>query len=377
MAWIAAGFGDPALHRRAGGAGGFAEGDEEEGDEEDGAQDLPGALGVGVVGVIMAVVVGGSGGGGDAGFEFGAVGGVFVAVGGVEGSFEGQGAAADEGEGVGALGDDLVGGEEAADDFDGAVVYLADDHRGLDEGVGEIEVFDVDEARGGIALEGGAGDGGDVGTRGDDDRELGSHAGAEGEFGILDVEGGFNGAGRGIGEGAEVFEVGEKGFAGGGGDGDAGLLAGAEAAGEVFGHAGDGVDLGEVENLGEDFVGADGFAGDDVGGADEAGDGRGEADSGRRVFELAALDDDGEFAFGDKVIVFDEDRDGAAGDSTADDGAAPGINLDAAEGENGFLELAGFGDGGLETEIRDADGVEDDGRGGLGGDQRSEREKEG
>jgi hypothetical protein len=45
------------------------------------------------------------------------------------------------------------------------------------------------------------------------------------------VEGGFDGAGCGIGDGAEVFEVGEESFAGGGGDGDAGFLAGAEAAG--------------------------------------------------------------------------------------------------------------------------------------------------
>jgi len=131
-------------------------------------------------------------------------------------------------------------------------------------------------------------------ARGDDDGKLGAHAGAERELGVGDMEGGLDRAGRGIGKGAEVFEVGEEGFAGGGGDGDAGLLAGAESAGEVLGDAGDGVDVGEVEDLGEDFVGAYGFAGDDVRGADEAGDGRGEADGGRRVFELAALDYDGQ-----------------------------------------------------------------------------------
>ena len=367
----------------------MADGDDEEGDEEDGAEDLPGALRVSVVVVvIVAVIVRGGGSGAGflwlVGFEFGAVGGVFVAVGGVEGGFEGEGAAAGEREGVGALSDDLVGREEAAENFDGAIVGLADDDRGFDESVRELEVFDVDETSGGIALEGGAGNTRYLGARGDDDGELGAHAGAQGEAGIGDVKSGFDRAGLGVGQSAEMLKVGDVGFAGGG-DGDAGLLAGAEAAGEMLGHAGEGIDLGEVDNLGEDFVGADGLAGDDVGGADETGDRGVETNGGRRFVELAALDEDGEVTLFDEVVVFNVHLERAAGNAAADHGAATGVNLDATEGENGFFEITGFHDGGLDAEIGDAGGIKDDGlrfgrtrssgRGGLGGGKDGDGEK--
>ena len=147
------------------------------------------------------------------------------------------------------------------------------------------------------------------------------------------------------------------------GEGEFGGMEGAEAAGEMFGDAGDRVDLGEIKNLGENFVGTDGFTGDNVHRADEAGNGSSEANGGRRVFELAAFDDDGDVAPGDEVIVFHRDLEGAAGDAAADDGAAAGEDVDAAEGENGFLEIAGLGGGGLEAEVGDAGGVEDDGIG--------------
>src|SRR5690606_873665 len=212
-----------------------------------------------------------------------------------------------------------------------------------------------------------------------DDGELGSHAGAEFERGVGDMEGGLDGAAGGVGDGAEVFEFGGEGFAGDGGDGDVRALAGAEAAGEVFGHAGEGIDLGEVEDFGESGVRGNGLAGHDIDGVDDAGDGRDEGDARGWVADLAALDDEGGRAFFDGVIELEADVDRAAGDAAADDGALAGVNLDAAEGEDGFLEVTGLCHHGLDTEVLHAGGVEHDGVGaavgGPGDEQRGEKKE--
>ena len=118
-------------------------------------------VGVAVVCVIMVVVgvgrrSGGFRGGGCVAFEFGAVGGVRVAVRSVEGVFERDAAAADKRERVSAARHDFVGGEEASHDLYGAVVGLADDDGSFVERVRQIEIFDVNEAVGGVALERGA-----------------------------------------------------------------------------------------------------------------------------------------------------------------------------------------------------------------------------
>lgn len=293
--------------------------------------------------------------------HFGAVFVVGMAVGGVHGFFEADAAFAGEAESVGTAGDDFIAGEEAFGDLDELIVLSAEHDAGFDEGVFEVVVLDVDEAVGGVALNGGAGDGHDVFAGADDNAELGLHARAEEGVGIGDVEGGFDGVGVGIGDGGDVGEFGFEDLVGQGGQADVGDLALLELAGEVLGDVGGGFDGAEVDDFNEGLVGRDGLTGNDVDLGDDAADGSFEHDGGRWIAGLAAFDP------GDFVSLFDllvrdgEDGEGAAGDAAADDGAFAGEDLDGAQGEDGFLEGGFFGLAELELEIGDFGLFEDEG----------------
>jgi hypothetical protein len=78
------------------------------------------------------------------------------------------------------------------------------------------------------------------------------------------------------------------------------------------------------------------------------------------------------------VIVLHADLEGPAGNAAADHCAASGINVDAAEREDGLLEVPRLGDGGLQAQVLHPGGIQHHGvgrSGSAGGAQRKGQEE--
>ena len=146
-------------------------------------------------------------------------------------------------------------------------------------------------------------------------------------------------------------------------------------AGELLRHAGEGVDFGEIDDLGERIVGTDWLPGNDFDRTHQARDGRIEGDARRWMADLSTFNHDGGLPFLHGVVDFNEDLVGAAGYPTADDGSVARINFNATESKDGLREIAGFVDLGCDAKILHPGGVEHDGVRatvrGVGGDQWS------
>jgi hypothetical protein len=322
-------------------------------------------IGGGWVIVIMTVtvtLVGGAGGD----FFLGHLGAVFivrVTVGGVEGFTKGGAAFASEGKVVPTLGDDLISREQAFKDLDTLVVGGSEDDGHFDVGVVELVVFDEHEAAGGITVDGSTGDGEDVFARLRDEMKFGPETGAEATVIIGKVEGGFDSAGFGIGDGSDVSEGGGKSFTGEGRQMDAGGLADDKLGGEVLGDLSRGFDGAEIQYFHQDLIGADRLADGDVNTGDNARHGSGKHDGGRRITGLTAFHPDEFVAFLHLLIRPAENGVGAARDAAADEGAFAGEDCDATEGKEGGLKSGFLGFSGFEAEIGLANFIKDDGVG--------------
>jgi hypothetical protein len=311
---------------------------------------------------VTRTLVGGAGGD----FFFGHLGAVFivrVTVGGVEGFTKGGAAFAGEGEVVPTLGDDFISREEAFKDLDTLVVGSSEDDGCFHIGVVELVVFDEHEEAGGITVDGCARDGEDVLSCLRDKMKFGPETGAEAAVLIGKVEGGFDRASLGIGDGPDVSEGGGKCFTGEGWQMDAGGLADDKLGGEVLGDLSRGFDGTEIQDFHQDLIGADRLADGDVNTGDNAGHGGGKHDGGRRITGLTAFNPDELVAFLDLLIRAAENGEGAARDAAADEGAFAGENCDATEGKEGGLKRGFLGFSGFEAEVGLANFIKDDGVG--------------
>lgn len=312
--------------------------------------------------IVIVTLVGGAGGD----FFFGHLGAVFivrVTVGGVEGFTEGGAAFAGKGEVVATLGDDFIPWEQAFKDLDKLVVGGSKDDGHFDVSVVELVVFDEHEAAGGITEDGSTWDGEDVFARRRDEMKFGPETGAEAAVIIRKVEGGFDSASLGIGDGSDVSEGGGKRFTGKGRQMDAGGLADDKLGGEVLGNVSRGFDGAEIQDFHQDLIGADWLADCDVNTGDNARHGRGKHDGGRRITGLTAFHPDEFIALLHLLIRAAENGEGAARDAAADEGAFAGEDCDATEGKEGGLKRGFLGFSGFEAEVGLANFIKDEGIG--------------
>ena len=100
---------------------------------------------------------------------------------------------------------------------------------------------------------------------------------------------------------------------------------------------------------------------------DQSADGGFQLDDRRRISRLAAFDPDEDLILFHGVALLGFQADDAAGDAAAEDGVALGDFRDAAESEDGFLEVGFLGLDGFDAEVFHAGFIEDDGVRVVGG----------
>ena len=107
---------------------------------------------------------------------------------------------------------------------------------------------------------------------------------------------------------------------------------------QMLRHACDGIDLREVQYLGQNLVGINRLARRNVCLAHKPRDRGGEVHRGRRVARLTALHENGRLPFFDPVVVFDINFEGATGNPAADHRATAGIDFDLPQCKNTLLK---------------------------------------
>jgi hypothetical protein len=257
------------------------------------------------------------------GLEFRAIRRVLMAVRGVERLLERDTAASREGQRIRAARHHFVARQQAAHDFHKAVIHLPDLHLRFYEGILQIEVFDVDETVRRFALQRPARHADHAGTFAEHDGKLRAHVSPQQPALVWQPEDGVD-----VCDGARFH-----------------------AAGLVFRHARDGIDLGEVGDFQQRLVRLERIAKPRIDFRHQPGNGCFQQDARRRIARLAALQPRHVLArlhlvAGDRFQLHD-----AAWHAAAHRRDFAGNRFDAAESKDDFFEVSFLDLDGFDTEI--------------------------